>query len=146
MIKALSTGEREACVTVSHLDGLVLARSGFNTSVNYRSAICMGRPELITDKDEVIRQFELFFNRLAPGRWDTLRPMADQELKATGMLKMDIVDFAVKERAGGPSDSVEADHDIWAGHIPITTEIGTEVTATDSKRADLNHEVMHYSF
>ena len=114
------------CVTISHIDGIVFARSSFNTSINYRSAMVYGKAELMTDTDEIERQFELFFERLSEGRWASLRPSTAQELKATSMLVMEIEEASVKISEGPPNDE-ESDMDapVWAGVLPITTEFGT---------------------
>ncbi len=124
MLKAQTKGI-PVCVTVSHLDGIVFARSGYNTSINYRSAMVYGTAELMTDVAEIERQFELFFERLSEGRWASFRPSTDQELKATSMLVMEIEEASVKISAGPPEDE-EADLDapIWGGVLPITTEFG----------------------
>lgn len=125
MLKAQVRGI-PVCVTVSHLDGIVFARSGFNTSINYRSAMVYGKAELVSDVDEIERQFELFFERLSKGRWASFRPSTAQELKATSMLVMEIEEASVKIRTGPPEDD-EADLDalLWGGVLPITTEFGT---------------------
>ena len=141
MIKHLAAGN-PACVTVTHLDGLVLARSSFNTSVNYRSAMCFGKPELVTDEDEWMRQMELFFERLAPGRWPQLRPLTAQEKKATGLLVMEIEDASAKVRAAPPGDAAEADYPVWAGVVPMRTVIDPAEEAPEGARAPLNHTVL----
>lgn len=141
MIQHLAAGN-PASLCVTQLDGLVLARSAFNTSVNYRSAICFGVPELVTGADEFDRQMELFFDRLAPARWQQLRPMTAQERKATGMLVMDIEDASAKVRTGGPADADEADWPIWAGHVDINTTTGTAHAVAEGPRAPLNHGVL----
>lgn len=125
MLKAQTKGI-PVCVTVSHLDGIVFARSGFNTSINYRSAMVYGKAEILTDADEIERQFELFFERLSAGRWASFRPSTKQELKATSMLVMEIEEASVKIRSGPPEDD-EADLNapLWGGVLPITTEFGT---------------------
>lgn len=124
MLKAQVKGI-PVCVTVSHLDGIVFARSGFNTSINYRSAMVYGKAEIVSDADEIERQFELFFERLSQGRWASFRPSTTQELKATSMLVMEIEEASVKIRTGPPEDD-EADLDapLWGGVLPITTEFG----------------------
>ncbi len=124
MLKAQVKGI-PVCVTVSHLDGIVFARSGFNTSINYRSAMVYGKAELVTDVNEIERQFELFFERLSQGRWASFRPSTAQELKATSMLVMEIEEASVKIRTGPPEDE-EADLDalIWGGVLPILTTLG----------------------
>lgn len=141
MIREVTSG-KEACVSVTHLDGLVLARSAFNTSANYRSAICYGRPELVTDEAEFDRQMILFFEQLAPGRWSQLRPITAQERKATALVVMEIVDAAAKVRDGGPGDDEEADWPVWSGHIPLAMQQRGPVGATEGVKAPLNHGLM----
>ncbi|MCJ9428296.1 pyridoxamine 5'-phosphate oxidase family protein [Kordiimonas marina] len=141
MIRHLAAGN-PACVTVTQLDGLVLARSAFSTSVNYRSAVCYGTPGLVEDDAEFDRQMKLFFDRLAPGRWEQLRPMTDQERKATSMLVMEIDDAAAKVRATGPGDGEEADWPVWAGHVPLHTVQSVPVPAPEGARAPLDHPLM----
>ena len=141
MIRHLSAGN-PASVCVTQLDGLVLARSAFSTSVNYRSAVCFGVPELVTDDAEFDRQMELFFDRLAPARWQQLRPMTTQERKATGLLVMEIDDASAKVRAGGPADEEEADWPVWAGHVDIRTMVGAAHEAPEGAKAPLNHGVL----
>lgn len=141
MIRHLAAGN-PACVTVTHLDGLVLARSAFSTSVNYRSAVCYGRPKLVTDEAEFDRQMELFFEQIAPGRWGQLRPMTAQERKATGMLEMEIEDAAAKIRAAPPGDGEESAYPVWAGVIPTRTVQDAPITAPEGEAAPLNHTAM----
>ena len=122
--KAL-TGGAEACVTVTLLDGLVMARSAFHHSVNYRSVILYGRPHEVTDPAEKTEAFRHFLERVAPGRWDTLRPIQDKEVKATTVLAFDLDEASAKIRSGPPIDD-EEDYalPIWAGVIPVTTRTG----------------------
>jgi len=141
MISHLAEGN-PACVTVTQLDGLVLARSAFSTSVNYRSAVCYGRPKLVTDEAEFDRQMELFFEQIAPGRWDQLREMTVQERKATGMLEMEIDDAAAKVRAAPPGDDAESDFPVWAGIIPVRTVQDAPIAAPEGAKAALNHTAM----
>ena len=114
-----------ACVTVTQLDGLVLARSGFNHSLNYRSVMAFGTAHIIDDPVEKSGELDRFIDRLYPGRRAGLRPNTAQELKATTVIGMDIEEAAVKIRDGGPKDD-EEDYalDCWAGIIPIRQVIG----------------------
>ncbi|WP_262692143.1 pyridoxamine 5'-phosphate oxidase family protein [Kordiimonas aestuarii] len=141
MVRHLSGGN-PATVCVTHLDGLVLARSAFNTSVNYRSVVCFGVPELVTEEAEFDRQMELFFDQLAPARWHQLRPLTAQERKATGLLVMEIEDASAKVRTGGPGDGDEADWPVWAGHVDIHTVTGTSHDAPEGARSPLSHGVL----
>ncbi|MBL4838505.1 MAG: pyridoxamine 5'-phosphate oxidase family protein [Kordiimonadaceae bacterium] len=141
MIQHLSKGN-PACVTVTQLDGLVLARSAFSTSVNYRSVMCYGTPQLVEDAKEWDRQMELFFEQLAPGRWPQLRPMTAQERKATGLLVMEIEDAAAKVRSAPPGDADESEYPVWAGVVPLKTVVGQPQVAPEGEAAPLNHSIM----
>ena len=119
------TGGVPVCVTVTQLDGLVLARSGFNHSLNYRSVMAFGAAHIVEDTAEKARELDRFIDRLYPGRRPSLRPNEAQEMKATTLIAMDIEEAAVKIRSGGPKDD-EPDYalDCWAGIIPISQVIG----------------------
>ncbi|PJK30790.1 pyridoxamine 5'-phosphate oxidase family protein [Minwuia thermotolerans] len=124
--RALRAAEgAEVCLTVSLLDGLVLARSGFHHSVNYRSVMLFGRARKIEDPAEKTERLKTFVEMITPGRWQTLRPMTDQELKGTTILTMPIDEGAAKVRDGGPIDD-EEDYalPIWAGVVPIRQQVG----------------------
>ena len=114
----------EVCVTVSHLDGLVLARSGFHHSVNYRSVMLFGRAAMVDDPAELEAQLELFMEQILPGRWAELRPPTDQEIKGTALLSMAIDEASAKVRTGPPVDD-EEDYDwpVWAGLLPVRTVV-----------------------
>lgn len=113
----------DVCLTVSILDGLVLARSAFHHSANYRSVMVFGKAEMIEDPDHKLRSLKAMIDHFYPGRWDELRPMTKQELKATGLLRLPLTRASAKIRTGGPVDD-EADYSlpIWAGHIPLQTQ------------------------
>ncbi|WP_067487946.1 pyridoxamine 5'-phosphate oxidase family protein [Actinomadura hibisca] len=121
---SLATGA-EVCVTVTHLDGLVLARSTFNHSMNYRSAIVYGTPRVVTDPDEKLAGLRTITENLAPGQWDALRAPTRKELAATKVLALSLEEASVKTRQGPPSDD-DADYelDIWAGVRPIRQTYG----------------------
>ncbi len=124
MIRHLATGV-QACVVVSHVDGLVLARSGFNHSANYRSAICFGVTELVNDPEEKMAQLIAATDRFYPGRSRALRAITPQEVKATGVIRMPITEASAKIRAKGVGDDEEdGNHPVWAGVIPVTTVLG----------------------
>jgi nitroimidazol reductase NimA-like FMN-containing flavoprotein (pyridoxamine 5'-phosphate oxidase superfamily) len=116
------------CVTITHLDGLVMARSAFHHSVNYRSVMLFGRAEMVTDKAEKERALRAFVERVAPGRWPELRPITAQELKATMVVAMPIEEASAKIRTGPPVDD-EADHalPVWAGVVPLKLTAGRPV-------------------
>lgn len=114
-----------ACVTVSHLDALVLARCGFNHSVNYRSAMCYGTARLLSDPAEKAAQLVAAVDRFFPDRTASLRPTTEQEAKATAVIAMPIEEAAAKIRDKGLGDDEEdMGHPVWAGVIPLTTTMG----------------------
>jgi len=116
---------QEVCVTVTHLDGLVCARSVFNHSMNYRSAMVFGVARLVTEPAEQILALRTITEHLAPGQWSYARQPTTKELAATSALALPLTEASVKIRAGGPADEPE-DHalDIWAGVVPVTTGFG----------------------
>ena len=123
MLRTLTKGV-PVCITVTHLDGLVLARSAFHHSVNYRSVMAFGTAHKLTDETEVMEALRDFTERLYPGRWDALRPVTPQELKATTVLAMDLSECVAKVREGMPIDDDE-DYalPIWAGVLPVQTTV-----------------------
>jgi len=120
--------ETEVCVTVTIIDGLVMARSAFHHSANYRSVMVLGRARKITDKDEKEARLRVFVDGLFPGRWDMLRPMNSKELKATTVMSLPLSEASAKVRSGGPKDDDE-DYalPIWAGVVPITMQVGAPI-------------------
>ena len=116
---------QDVCVEMTLLDGLVLARSAFHHSLNYRSVVIHGRAEAITDPGERERALELFVERLVPGRGDQLRPTSGSEIKQTAVLRLSLQHASAKIRSGPPVDE-EVDYDlpIWAGVLPVDTSIG----------------------
>jgi nitroimidazol reductase NimA-like FMN-containing flavoprotein (pyridoxamine 5'-phosphate oxidase superfamily) len=127
MLRKQSAG-LPACVTVSHIDGLVLARSGFHHSLNYRSVMAFGTARIIEDPVEKAAELDRFIDRLYPGRRASLRPNDAQELKATTLIGMEIEEAAAKTRTGDPKDD-DDDYalDCWAGVIPIHQVIGQPI-------------------
>lgn len=114
------------CLTVTHLDGLVVARSGFHHSINYRSVMIFGKPHQVEDEAHKLRAMENFVERIYPGRWKELRPVTRKELKATTVLYMPIKEASAKVRTGGPIDD-EKDYrlPIWVGVIPFQVSNST---------------------
>jgi len=107
-------------VTVTHLDGVVLARSAFHHSVNYRSVIILGAATLVTGYAEKLAVMKGLIDHVAPGRWDHIRQPTEKELDATSVLSIPIDEASAKLRSGGPIDD-EADYalTVWAGEIPL---------------------------
>ena len=115
-------------VTVTHIDGLVLARSAFHHSVNYRSVVILGAATLVTDPVEKFSVMKGLIDHVAPGRWDHIRQPNEKELAATSVLSIPIVETSAKLRSGDPLDD-EADYamPVWAGQIPFETRALTPV-------------------
>jgi len=113
----------EYCLTITVVDGLVLARSVFEHSVNYRSAMIYGVPRLVTDPDEKLAGLRLVSEHLAPGQWDYVRQPSRKELAATTLLVLSLAEASVKISDGGPTDgdSPDAALGLWAGQLPLDT-------------------------
>ena len=110
-------------IGVTHIDGLVLARSAFHHSVNYRSVVIFSNTELVTDKAELYTALKVFTNKMQPGRWDDIRQPNESEWKKTMLLKFKIEEASAKIRTGGPIDDDEDyDLNIWAGVVPLKLE------------------------
>ena len=117
--------DEDVCLSVTHLDGLILARSAFHHSVNYRSAVIYGKATKVTDPDIKAEKLQNMVEKIMPGRWPHLRPMTATEVKATMVLSMPIEEASAKIRTGGPIDDDE-DYElpIWAGIVPIHGVMG----------------------
>jgi uncharacterized protein len=126
-LRALATGA-PACLTVSLIDGLVLARAAMHHSANYRSAMLLGRARLVADREEKLAALRAIVEHIVPGRWEHVRAPSENELKATAVLAMPIEEASAKIRGGGPLDD-EADYALgaWAGVIPLRTSAGAPV-------------------
>jgi len=124
MLRHLEKGA-DCCLTVTHVDALVLARSGFHHSVNYRSAMIFGRAHKVEEPQQKLAKLEAFIERMFPGRWQGLRPVSQQELKGTTVLGMAITEASAKIRSGPPVDDDE-DYalPIWAGLVPVRQVAG----------------------
>jgi len=122
MLGAAAAGTPLA-VTVTHIDGLVLARSAFHHSVNYRSAVILGAATLVVDPAEKFAVMKGLIDHVAPGRWNHIRLPNEKELAATSVLSIPIVEASAKLRSGDPLDD-EADYalPIWCGQIPFATK------------------------
>ena len=124
---------QDVSVTMTVLDGIVLARSGFNHSMNYRSAVVIGRPRVVTDEAERSRALDLLVDHVTPGRSAALRRPTRKELAATVVLALPLHEASVKRRAGDPLDEdvdVEAGG-VWAGVVPLRLAAGEPVTSAD---------------
>jgi nitroimidazol reductase NimA-like FMN-containing flavoprotein (pyridoxamine 5'-phosphate oxidase superfamily) len=131
------------CVTVTLLDGLVLARSIFNHSMNYRSVVILGKATLVDDPKEKIEALYSLSQHILPGRWDDARQPNDRELKATSVLRLPIEEFSAKVRVGPPVDD-EEDYAFptWAGVVPLEMVAGDPI---DDARLLPGQEVPGYA-
>jgi uncharacterized protein len=113
-----------ACLTVTLLDGIVLARSVFEHSMNYRSVVVLGTAVPVDEPGEKLTALEAFTEKLLPGRWAEARPPTRKELKATSVLRLPLDEASAKIRDGGPEDgdTPDAELDVWAGHVPLVVE------------------------
>jgi len=118
----------QACLNVTLLDGIVYARSAFNSSMEYRSVTVFGTPNLVEGSDEKIRVMRIISEHSMPGRWDELREPHEKEVKITGVIALDIESASAKISNSGVEDEDE-DYEIpiWAGVLPITSSIGSLV-------------------
>jgi nitroimidazol reductase NimA-like FMN-containing flavoprotein (pyridoxamine 5'-phosphate oxidase superfamily) len=122
----LLEGTTTACLNVTHVDGLVYARSAFNSSMNYRSATVFGAPRLIEDPDEKLRALRIISECTMPGRWDEVRDSHENEIRMTGVIALEIESASAKVASGMPDDEDE-DYDIpiWAGVLPLDSAFTT---------------------
>jgi nitroimidazol reductase NimA-like FMN-containing flavoprotein (pyridoxamine 5'-phosphate oxidase superfamily) len=121
----LAADGQEICVTVTHLDGLVCARSVFNHSMNYRSAVIFGTARMIIGDSERLVALQAVTEQLVPGQWDYARRPTRKELAATAVLELPLAEASVKIRAGGAHDEPEdCETDIWAGVLPAQLIFG----------------------
>jgi nitroimidazol reductase NimA-like FMN-containing flavoprotein (pyridoxamine 5'-phosphate oxidase superfamily) len=122
-MRELAENKAAACISVTHLDGLVLARSAFHHSMNYRSVVIFSHAEKVVDPSELYQVLELFTNKIQPGRWDDVRKPTEGEWKATMVLKFKIEEASAKVRTGEPKDDEEDyELDVWAGVVPLKLE------------------------
>jgi nitroimidazol reductase NimA-like FMN-containing flavoprotein (pyridoxamine 5'-phosphate oxidase superfamily) len=133
--KWLSSARRQTvCVTVTEVDGMVLARSGFEHSMNYRTAVVIGEARVVDDPDERLRALDLMVEHMVPGRSATIRRPTRKELAATQVLAVPLWEASLKVRAGGPDDE---DDDVavypWGGHIPLYRVAGAPVGDAGSR-------------
>ncbi|ANH38811.1 Pyridoxamine 5'-phosphate oxidase [Nocardioides dokdonensis FR1436] len=132
----------QVCVTITLLDGLVAARSGFHHSANYRSAVVLGRPRLVEDEVEKVRALDLVVDQVVPGRSGTLRPHTRKELAATAVLALPLAEASLKVRAGGPvDDEPDIAAGVWGGHVPLRLVAGEPVADADAVGVPVPAEV-----
>jgi uncharacterized protein len=130
------------CVTVTLLDGLVLARSVFNHSMNYRSVVILGKAVLVDNAEEKLAALRVLSEHILPGRWDDARQPNERELKQTSVLRVPIEEFSAKVRIGPPIDDDE-DYSFptWAGVVPLEMKAGTPI---DDPKLEAGREIPAY--
>jgi uncharacterized protein len=142
MLRQMQKDGAPVCVTVTLLDGLVLARSVFNHSMNYRSVVVLGKATLVEDPKEKIEALRVLSEHILPGRWDDARQPNERELKQTSVLRVPIEEFSAKVRTGPPIDD-EEDYSFptWAGVIPLEMKAGAPI---NDARLEPGREVPAY--
>jgi nitroimidazol reductase NimA-like FMN-containing flavoprotein (pyridoxamine 5'-phosphate oxidase superfamily) len=144
MLRNIAEGV-DVCVTVTLLDGLVLARSAFHHSMNYRSVVIFGKADLVEDGDAKLKALEAFTEHVVPGRWKDVRWPSDLELKATTVLSLPIDEASAKVRTGGPIDDDEDyEMDVWAGVLPLDLGPGAPIADDRNKAAIIPKNVLEY--
>ncbi len=131
MLRSLAQGI-DVCVTVTLIDGLVLARSAFHHSVNYRSVVIFGQARVVESNEEKMTALEAFTEQVVPGCWAEIRWPNEQELKATLVLALPLEEVSAKVRTGPPLDDEEdMNHPVWAGVVPLYLAASAPITALD---------------
>ena len=127
MLRTLSSGI-DVCVAVTLVDGLVLARSAFHHSINYRSVVMFGRATIVDDREAKLAALFAFSEQVIPGRWNDVREPTEQELRATTVLSLPLVEVSAKVRTGPPIDD-EEDYalNVWAGVLPLKIQAGAPI-------------------
>jgi nitroimidazol reductase NimA-like FMN-containing flavoprotein (pyridoxamine 5'-phosphate oxidase superfamily) len=128
MLRTLASGI-DVCITVTLVDGLVLARSAFHHSINYRSVVMFGRATIVEDRAAKLAALLAFSEQVIPGRWNDVRAPTEAELKATTVLRLPLVEVSAKVRTGPPIDDDE-DYalDVWAGVLPLKIAAGAPIS------------------
>lgn len=128
LLRSMKTGD-EICVTVTLLDGLVVARSAFHNSMNYRSVVVIGEPRIVDSPAEKLAALECVTDHVISGRWAQSRPVTEKEIKGTLVVAIDLAEASAKVRGHGAVDD-ESDYDepIWSGVIPVATTSGEPVS------------------
>jgi len=127
LLRSMKSGD-EICVTVTLVDGLVVARSAFHNSMNYRSAVVFGAPRIVDDRKEKLAALELITDQLIDGRWAESRPVLEKEIKGTLVVALPLSEASAKVRTGGPIDD-EDDYGfpVWAGVVPLQLTAGPPI-------------------
>jgi nitroimidazol reductase NimA-like FMN-containing flavoprotein (pyridoxamine 5'-phosphate oxidase superfamily) len=123
----------EVCITVMLADEIVVAKTAFNHSINYRSVVLYGKPTVIEDQELKAEAFKLLTEKMVPGSWDYLIPMTQKQMDKTMAIGVPITEASAKVRQGPPTFvEAEADHEIWTGLIPIAPQRGAPITGPDA--------------
>jgi len=134
LMQMLASGS-PVCLSAAIVDGLVLARSLFHHSMNYRSAVAFGTGRLITDRDEIMAAFKALSDRVMPGRWDDARQPSETEIKATSLVAIKIDSASAKIRTGDPADDAkDMELPVWAGVVPFPQVLGPPEPASDLRK------------
>lgn len=142
MLRGAAEGA-QVCITVTLTDGIVLARSVFNHSMNYRSVVALGKATLVEKADEKLAALRGFTEKILPGRWDEARQPNERELKATSILRLPLTEVSAKIRTGPPEDDAgDYELPIWAGVIPLHVAASAPVR---DERCDLGISVPQYA-
>ena len=141
MLRQMNEGVA-VCVTVTLLDGLVLARSIFNHSMNYRSAVILGKATLVDEPEQKLAALRILSEHILPGRWDDVRQPNERELRATSVLRVPIEEFSAKVRTGPPIDDAEdMSFPTWAGVLPLEAKKGMPI---NDPKLDISRAVPEY--
>lgn len=141
MLNQIISGGECVCIGITHLDGIVLARTLFDTSANYRSVVLFGKAELLSDYDDRMEGLRIITENIIKGRWNEVSVGSAKQLKATMVVKFTIDKASAKIRDGGPKGDEENMHEVWSGHIPLSlkasepvmdTKFGVELAMTKS--------------
>lgn len=145
MLRSIADGI-DVCVTVTLIDGLVLARSAFHHSMNYRSVVILGKAEVVSEKSEKLAAMGALTEHIVPGRWADVRWPTDLELKATTVLRLPVTEASAKIRTGDPVDDDEDySMDVWAGILPL--KLAPDEPLADAKlsaRIDVPDYILNY--
>lgn len=145
MLRNLEKGI-DLCLTVTLLDGLVMARCAFSHSMNYRSVVILGKATLVESQQEKMAALQAVSEQIVPGRWAEVRKPTEQELKATSVLKLPLAEASAKIRTGGPKDTKEdLGFSVWAGVLPMKLVPGTPVEDPASLVHQVPQYLSHYS-
>jgi len=147
MLRNMKTEGVSVCITVTLLDGLVLARSIFNHSMNYRSVVVLGKASLVDDPEEKLAALRVLSEHILPGRWDDSRQPNERELKQTSVLRLPIEEFSAKVREGPAIDDEEdMSFPTWAGVLPLEMKPGIPIRDEQlSPERDVPDYVRRYS-